>query len=237
MKIIKPVFRSRGGFSPGLNLRMWVQAGVGLWQDTAGSVAATLVADPVARWDDQTGNGNNLLQATPSKRLSIGSTTLNGYNCVVPDTVDDFLQAAFTLVQPETLYIVAGAVAWINGDRLCDGLAASTGMLRQNSSSPNMDAYAGSFSSLNANLTIPSNRILTTIFNGASSSFQVDNTAAVTGNFGVLNMSGFTLAARGDGVGSWGGPIWEVLLYAEAHNASQQNNVKNYLATKYGLSI
>lgn len=39
-----------------------------LWQDTGGSTAVTLNNDPVARADDLSGNGHNLLQATTTKR-------------------------------------------------------------------------------------------------------------------------------------------------------------------------
>lgn len=57
-----------------------------LWQDTAGTTAVTTNNDPVARADDQSGNGHNLTQATTTKRYAWQSA---GH--IDGDNVDDQL--------------------------------------------------------------------------------------------------------------------------------------------------
>lgn len=59
-----------------------------LWQDTAGTTPATANLDPVARADDQSGNGHNLTQATTTLRYAV---TVGAQNFIAGDTVDDTL--------------------------------------------------------------------------------------------------------------------------------------------------
>lgn len=60
-----------------------------LWQDTAGTTAVTADGQSVARIDDKSGNGNNLTQATASKRPVY--KTAGGLHWLLTDGVDDVI--------------------------------------------------------------------------------------------------------------------------------------------------
>lgn len=83
-------------FSPlSLSPVLWLKADGVVWQDSARTTLATADGDPVGAWDDASGNGNHVLQATASKRPLLktsGGATGTGSKRVLFDGVDDFLQ-------------------------------------------------------------------------------------------------------------------------------------------------
>lgn len=86
-------------------LKLWGKKGVGWWQDTAGTTPAVVTNDPIARVDDQSGNGNNLTQATASKQGKLSS--LGG---IALDAVDDSINIAhpafnYERTQPWTIFV------------------------------------------------------------------------------------------------------------------------------------
>jgi hypothetical protein len=61
-----------------------------LWADTNGTVVAT---NKVARWDDKSGNGNHMLQASSGAQPTTGTNRLlNGLNVLNFDGADDTMQ-------------------------------------------------------------------------------------------------------------------------------------------------
>lgn len=59
-------------------LQLWLKSDTGLWQDTAGTTAATANGDPIGRWDDQSGNGRNATQSTSGARPTLSTATQYG---------------------------------------------------------------------------------------------------------------------------------------------------------------
>lgn len=59
-------------------LAAWYRSDRGLWQDTAGTIPAVADGDPVGRWDDQSGNGRHLTQATAGLRPLLKLAIQNG---------------------------------------------------------------------------------------------------------------------------------------------------------------
>ncbi len=188
-------------------------------------------ADLVSLWGDKSGNGNDLIQATETNR-----PTWNA-NGILFDGIDNFMKCvAFTLAQPETIYIVFKQVTWTSGDRIFDGNAAQTGAIIQASFSPVIKAHAGSDSSNNSNLVLDTYGIARIQFNGASSTIQVNETTQITGNFGANNMGGFTLGARGTGLSQYSNiEVKEVIIRNVADTSGNETIIYNYLANKYGI--
>jgi hypothetical protein len=54
-----------GPFTPpdSASLQLWLQADTDIYQDAAGTTPATSDADPVRRWNDQSGNGNDFINS------------------------------------------------------------------------------------------------------------------------------------------------------------------------------
>jgi len=205
-------------------------AGLKLW--TKFNSGITVTGSGVSQWDDVSGNGNHLKQGTDANRM-----TLEADGSILGNGVNQFLKTdAFTLVQPETIYFLGKQVTWTALDAFFDGNAVNTGKLRQdNSSSPSLESYAGVVLPLFGSLPLDTYRVITTIFNGASSLIQANNIAPLTGNAGAANMGGFTLGASGTPDRYSNIQVKEILIYSEAHDAATRAKVISYLSNIGGL--
>ncbi len=206
-----------GGFLPSSlpNLELWTKFNSGI----------TVTGSGVSQWDDQSGNSNHLKQATDADRPSKESD-----GSILTDGISQFLKAdAFTLVQPETIYILGKQVAWGN-NWIFDGNTLNSGVLFQQTATPQVSIYAGTAVAQNTDWAVGVYEALAAIFNGASSSFKVGSNAETTGNASANNMGGFTLGTKGDASASFSNiQIKEVLIYSEAHDAATRSQIIGYL--------
>jgi hypothetical protein len=205
----------------GLNPAAWFRFGQGI--ASAGGL--------VSQWNDQSGNSRHLVQATGTNQPA-----LNANGSILFDGVDNFMKcAAFTLNQPETVYLLFRQVTWSDVLRVCDGDTLNTGAIFQNGVSPQIRAHAGLNTGLNGNLAVNAYGAVAAVFNGASSLTQVNSTAVVTGNGGASNMGGFTLGADGNGAQVTNIEVKEAILYAAAHDAATRAAVIGYLMSVGGI--
>lgn len=65
-----------------------------LWQDSGRTTPAASDTDPVGAWDDKSGNGYHVIQATAGSRPTLQTGELNGKSVVRGDGVDDALRNA-----------------------------------------------------------------------------------------------------------------------------------------------
>lgn len=212
----KSMGSGKAGFSPTdlAGLTAWFKYNSGITVTGAG----------VSQWDDASGNGNNLLQATDTNRPSKEAD-----GSILFDGVDNYLKAnAFTLEQPETIYILFKQVSLIFSSRVFDGNALNLGGLFFVGTSDTLNAYAGASIGNNTDFALGVYSAVTTIFNGASSLLQVDNNTPVTGNASTSDMGGFTLGAAGD-LGNHGNiQVKEVAIYNTSHDADTRAKVIAY---------
>ena len=203
--------------------------------------AITGLADgaAVSQWDDLSGNARHLLQATGANQPLYTAAILNGKPVVRFDGVNDTLKAtAFTLVQPEHVFIVirwrsaAGAVEANNFGM--DGNAANGGALYEASNSSNVAATAGAALAASPTGGATVWHSYSVLFNGASSELRTDGGAAVSGNLGANNLGGLTLGARADAAGPADVDVAEVIIYASVLSTSDRQAVEGYLRTKWG---
>jgi hypothetical protein len=215
---------SRIGFIRGLSPAAWFRYGVGI----------TVTGQGVSQWDDQSGNGRHLKQATDGAR-----PTKNADNSILFNGTDEFLKCdAFTLNQPETVYILFKQVAWTSNAYVHDGNGLATMLLQQHTTTPQLRAYAGLGVGPNANtaLTIDTYGVVSSVYNGASSSIQVNNGTVTTGDAGASNAGGFTLAARATGDLDFSNiEVKEVILFAAAHDTATRARVIRYLMSVGGI--
>jgi hypothetical protein len=207
----------------GLGPAAWFRYGTGI----------TITGSGVSQWDDQSGNGRHLLQATDANRPQKQADS-----SILFDGVAYFLKCnAFTLPQPVSLYLLMKQVTWTAGTGICDGNAVSTGLLINRTASPQFALNVGADAAINGNLAVGSYGVVAAQFNGASSSLQINNTAATTGNPGSTAMGGFTLGARGSNTVFANIQAKEAILFAAAHDATQRARVINYLAAVGGIAL
>lgn len=229
----KPVFRpaltaKRGGaFGPAqiraLSPVAWYRLGVGV----------TVTGSGVSQWSDQSGNGNHLLQGTDANRppLQVDNSILFG-------GVAHYLKTgAFTLNQPESVYILFRQITWTINEVIFDGNASNGGNLGQSATTPNIRLFAGTATTENTNLPLNTYGAVAGVFNGASSITRVNANAEVGGNCGASNMGGFTLGANGTPTVFSNIQVKEVIVFPTAHDVATRTKILRYLARLGGVSM
>ncbi len=213
--------RPRGGGlePPSADLAAWFRKGVGI----------TSSAGAVSVWADQSGNtGRNLAQATGAAQPALqgdGTILFNGTSHLLKT-------AAFTLNQPETVYLRMKQVTWTNVDWIFDGLGYDVGQLIQAGATPNVELSANAGGLSSTDLAVDAWSSVVCVLNGAASLIQVDAATVNAGaTIGTGSMGGFALGARFDGTQFGNIQVAEVLIYSVAHDATQRAQVIAYLAT------
>ena len=88
------------------------------WLD-ASMITGLSDGDPVATWEDQSGNSNDFSQATPAYKPLWRSTVQNSLPSVQFDGSDDYmLTTVSTFTRPYTLYLVVSMITSATGDRI-----------------------------------------------------------------------------------------------------------------------
>lgn len=175
----------------------------------ADSLTGLADGDPIATWNDGSGNGRTASQATSAKQpvYRPAAATLNGKPAAEFDTVDDSLiTAAFTEVLQTYTVVVIGSVGSLSGSR-------NLAYLRPTNAAPYTSvytdgtvfrAYSGvSLSSGVAATTSPN--LVRAYFNGTSSSITVGATGA-TGSAGTGGANAVDLNSNA-GAANFGGGL------------------------------
>lgn len=189
----------------------------------------TLNAGNVSGWLDQFGNGHNASQATPSDQPLLVTSP---FNAIRFDGVDDFLKtAAFTLNQPETVYVLLKQITWTALDTFFDGDTADRGEVRQRftGTTPEIEAFSGVISPANSELALNTYGVISAVFNGASSIFGVNNNTPFSGNLGTNNMGGINIGRYGGGGRNANIEVRQLIVYSAAHDLATRTKVINYL--------
>jgi len=200
------------------------------------SNAATVTINTSGATGARISGARDLYQGTAANQPILTIAAAGNY--LTFDGSNDYLKAAaFALAQPETVYFVGSQVTWTSTDRLYDGNTGASMTLRQVVGTPQLGITAGS--SLNgASLTLATNGVVTSVFNGASSAVRVNRTAAITGDAGVLgNGGGFTLGSASDGTLSANITAQEVLVYSTAQDENYQYRVTRLLSRRTGVLV
>lgn len=196
------------------NKVLWLKKGVGI----------THVANVVSAWADQSGAGNNLVQATESKK-----PILQGDGTILFDGVDDAMSKAFTLNRPSTVYVRYTHVATVGSNSpVVAGNVQSGGEIYYASGANIPWAYAGAGINSGVTTTLGAYYSVAAMYNGASSIIRVGATEA-SGDTGGGNMGGVSLAGRPDGLGFQSVRITEVIVYNVAHTLAERNQNIAYL--------
>lgn len=225
---------SKTGFAPTnlANLATWYRSDLGI----------TLNAGGVSAWADQSGNAQNLFQATAAKQ-PVYNASDSGYNnhptLSFAKANSQVLLAtiAWTLNQPSTVFVVGqsdqssqqGFTDFETGTEMADYTAGAN----------QVDIFAnGGFGFNAANLNAAS--IIGGIFNGASSSvFLNSKTAAATGAVGVgASGTGGMIVGGLQGPSNFlNGKVAEVIAYSRALTAAELALLVNtYLGPRYGIA-
>ena len=196
-------------------------------------LSITVTGAGVSQWDDQSGNGRHLKQTADTNRPA-----LQADGSILFDGSDNFLKCdAFTLAQPETVYLLAKQITSTNGDAPFDGDTLTSMRMQQTSTPFSILINAGAGACGNGNWLSNTYAVLCSVFNGASSLTQVNQGAPSTGDPGAANAGGFTLGATGGATAFANIEVKEVIVYSGAHDATTRLQIINYLATIGGIAL
>lgn len=187
----------------------------------------------VSSWADASGRQRPLLQATSAIR-----PTMMSDGTLLFDGVGDYMQAAFTLIQPFTVFMLFQQVTWTSGDVIFDG-ATGTTKVTQTASTPELTLDGGS--ALSASNTIPVGKfgVMACVFNGATSRLRAAGggpTVSVTGNAGSNNPGGITIGATRTPGNYSNIMVREIAIYSVAQDATTRLQILRYLG-RLGASV
>jgi hypothetical protein len=195
----------------------------------------------VETWYDQSGNGNDVTQATSSKQPKIvnaGSLVTVGSKASLNfDGSDDFLERETytqgTLSQPNTFFAVAKLDVYTDtGRKIFDSHNSSARNILFLSTAGNgqFAHFAGTTQATGEDADAD-RHLFTSLINGASSSLRIDTAEKTTANPGTQDMTGIVIAANNVPTSTfWDGDIQELIIYNSDQTANRpaiEDNINN----------
>lgn len=214
-------------------------AGLTLWLD-ASQITGLSNGDPVAQWDDRSGNANHATQGTAAKRPTYQSAAMNGRPAVVFDGVDDYLKATNTATGGDlTIFAVATISAYlITNQIVLRYIFGDPGRMGLRVSNNNDLAFWGGTDGVGGG-----DVALNTPFVATASRASTAATAALNGDKytgTITNAPPDTPYAIGGDVAVsqfLAGSISEVIVYNRALSDAERKRVERYLGSKYGIAV
>jgi len=216
-------------------LKLWLKGDAGVFSD-AGITPA--VADgTVQQWNDQSGNGNHVSEATLGARPLFKTGILNGRSIVRFDGSNDRLSVSLspTIGQPTTIYIVMKVIAgayYFYGKN--DGGGSDYGYGIINNPGTNITSNAGATLQYTYGSELFTYGIHALFLNGGSSEIRVNGISRVIGNAGTSRLlPGITLGGAATNYSEV--DYSEILVYDSILSLSDRISVENYLNSRYNI--
>lgn len=223
-------------------LMAWYKSNTGTYTTSAGSTPATADSDPVGRWEDQSGNGRHVTQATAGKRPLLKTNISGGYPAIRTDGTDDWMSGSWSAVaQPITIVaccIPRGSLD--DADVLIDGFD-STHRQAIFINSGNFAAFYGGSAAVNTTYRYGLNRphMPYAVFNGASSIHSTaPDLVSATGNVGAQSSNGIWIGSEFAGTNPRFVNVdyLEILVYNSALSQAQLSQIQAYFQSRYGFN-
>lgn len=200
--------------------------------------------DAISQWNDVSGHGRHLLQATGGKQPLYKTNINYSVPAVRFDGIDDFLQTAgFTaLPQPYELLIVCKYRSDLGGRafqaHMFGGAGGSVLRFSWGGGTAPAPLVFGAGSNLNSSfISDPWTgwHQYGVVFNGASSEMREDNTVIASGNAGAGTLSGLAVASDGNGTAVVCGDIdvQEVIVLNAASSPTERADYRAYNVSTY----
>jgi hypothetical protein len=229
-------------------LQLWLDATTGLFNATTGGSEVTTDGSAVARWEDQSGNGNHLTQGTPSARPDLKTSIQNGLN-VLRFLGNSLLRASstiFTGTNPRTFFLVAQATS--TGQVAMYGMGGVTSPAGSSFDvTPEIYVRVGQRQDFNLSMGTADFRLLTIRFpsggnigdiEGWLDGVSMTGTPTTTAAINTSTSVGFTVGrAAQAGVGHCNGNYCEFIGYDQELSDADRESVETYLANKWDITI
>lgn len=242
-----------GAFTPAslTGLVAWYQADSGVFSDAGSTPAADSAL--VQQWNDKSGNGYNLSQATSGNRPTFKSAGFNGLQGVQWTPADTcWMMSAAAITQLNGAGLASAWVVFkyasVTGSNRLLSMATSSSGADYDSTSYGIFGYFNSGTTLiayrsggkdSATVATGTNYRMTSIFDGTNHTMRINNAGGSpvgsTGNFG--NNLLLSVGVEPDAKPSTGlnGTIAEIGLTSSALTLTDRSNLDTYLKNKWGL--
>jgi len=192
----------------------------------------------VSKWYDQSGNGNDAINADASEQpLIVSGGALveeNGKAAVDFDGVDDYLQnTSLVSSTPTTHYLTAKANPKSTTQRLSDGGVSSSTRhsIYQNAS---RFQYFGGVT-LTGDSEDANQNLHYFLANGTSSEIAINGATASVGNAGTNTLNGLTFAARWDGAAQWGDVSIQELIIFDSNQSGIRTDIESNINDHFSI--
>jgi hypothetical protein len=208
-------------------------AGIGTYKDAGVTPAAN--GETVQQWNDRSGNGRNLAQATGTRRPTLvnnsGLWSVDGSgaaNCAIGI-------AAQSLPEPFT---VCGRFSTLTAGQAGDVWGGAGSESRCRNETAQLHCYAGNNTYTGAGITMPTDgtRVAFTIrFNGVNTKLRKDAAADITATLApaITTLTEFYITNRGDLTVPWNGKHYEYLIYSRALADAEIAAIHSYFAANF----
>ena len=222
------------------DLEWWVKYPDGLYQDSAKTTPATVATDPVGNWEDKSGNGRDVKQATSTKRDVIEADSSIGFDGTADILVTDDLGTALTT--PCTLVAVlkhkTGSTAsntHIIGGHIEGSAATASFTLYAQDTTPDKFSAYNEFT-VEGEALDTDYHVFLCEFNGASSKIRVDGVEN-SGNAGARNLIKLGVGGNARDALYTACQVKEAFLISKSLSAPEITQVEDYMQAEHGISF
>lgn len=193
----------------------------------------------VSSWNDKSGKGNHLLQATGTRQPLWVTPNIIRFN----GTSQWMMTAPFTWARPNFIYMVVKILSVTALDRIFDGNLENKTSLYQTGTGNNYEMHGGA---VGTGIVIPSGVYVITRFgmnsDGPNSKFQLNDESVLNiTDIGSNGMNGFTLGKGGGGAGNAyrysNIEVKEIICRKILDDANTQARIYAYLNAKHGVVV
>jgi len=215
-----------------------------VWLDAADSATITLNGSTVSQWNDKSGNGRHVSQATAANQPTYTASGLNGKPVLTFDGVNDRLSTASTtlgITNSASLAVVTQMSSRTppeQGIVGSDDLAARFGFFITGANMIRWNPIANAYNNIQASSVIGSQILVGTAQSGSTALFRNGTSIATgTGPTGTMVSTPFGIGNMlpGTTLPHFSGPIAEVIVSSSAFSTTDRQKLEGYLAWKWGL--
>lgn len=227
-------------------LQLWLDATRGLFDATTGGNPVTTDGATVARWEDQSGSGYNVLQSTSANRPILKTAIKNNKNVIRFDGSNDALISASIAsdnLPKLTAFFVVSAAGGGGGNagRFIERGTGTFNVFMFSGTGPSMICGGGQLTFGSVSLST-FNLISTRWAGGAgfgTTIIRTNKSLAGTGNTSSTPSVANTTYQIGNRTAldrTFNGDIGEIIIYNESLTDAQIDQVEAYLYSKWGLT-
>jgi hypothetical protein len=227
-------------------LSSWIAApdiaGLQLWLDADDSDTITLNGSTVSQWNDKSGNGYHVSQATASNQPTLTSNVLNSKNVLRFDGGDYLTNASATPVggsTNRTIFVVFNYTG--SNIRYAFMLGPNGASSGQQFGISQEIAVRVSFGNRIWSSSVGSSHsIVSIVLDGTSttdiSAWQNGTSLSISSTLSNTINTQSSFGVGGQGSSLLIGDVAEVLVYSSALSTSDRESVESYLSSKWGIA-